>query len=275
MKGGVGKTTLTVHLALGLAKFHDKRVLLVDMDPQSNATQYLMKPEEYVSFVNNKLKCTSLDIFIDRETESVGTGSARTQKTTEVIPNKDNSTVRIYGNDSSGHLDLIPSRLELMEADVVARGIENRLKIFLDKIKPAYDVILIDCPPTVGLFTLSSYIVSDAYLVPVKPDYLSSVGISLIEKAFKRYAKNFPNDIKFLGTVFQMVQPTNLMDKTMETMKGNAQWKCFDNHLSHSTRIAETVENNKSIFDLTADSGRYANEMTKIVDEFSRRIASA
>src|SRR5690348_16433585 len=98
MKGGIGTPTLTVHLALGLAKFHDKRVLLVDMDPQSNATQYLMKPEEYVSFVNNKLKCTSLDIFIDRETESVGTGSARTQKTTEVIPNKDNSTVRIYGN---------------------------------------------------------------------------------------------------------------------------------------------------------------------------------
>jgi chromosome partitioning protein len=270
MKGGVGKTTLCANLAIGLAKYHDKRVLLIDLDPQSNLTQSLLKPDKYRKYLETETNCTIKDIFIDRPTESVGLAQKSKQTTSEIIPTVKNSTVRIYGKeDSASFCDLIPSRLELMEAETLERGVENRLGIFLDKIKDAYDLIFLDCPPTMGLFTLSAFIASNSYLVPLKPDYLSSVGLPLINKAITIFQKNFKISLKYLGLIFTMVQSTNLMRDTMIEIKQDPNNKCFDQILSHSTSIAETVRDNQNIFDISA---RYSEEMVTIVDEFVTRM---
>jgi chromosome partitioning protein len=272
MKGGVGKTTLAVNISLGLARFYKKKTLLVDLDPQFNATQYLVKTSDYINYLKDPARLTIRDVFVKRASDSVGIADAATQTRTVAEPTIDNCTIRVYTNPEGGHLDLIPSTLDLMEADTFDRGSENKLKYFLDKIKPAYDFILIDSPPTISIFTMSAFLSADSYLVPVKPDYLSSIGLSLVDRAMRRFAENFGKQIDYLGLVFSMVQNTNLMKKTMETIRTHPEFKCFDGILSHSTKIAQTVEHNQNIFDIPASSGRYANEMTSIVDEFVKRV---
>lgn len=272
MKGGVGKTTLAVNISMGLARFYNKKTLLVDLDPQFNATQCLMKISDYIDYLKNPAKLTIKDVFVKRPSNGVGIGDVPVQTRSVPEPTIQNCTIRVYDNPKGGHLDLIPSTLDLMEADTLDRGMENKLKYFLDKIKHAYDVILIDCPPTISIFTMSAFLSADAYLVSVKPDYLSSIGLSLIDRAMKRFTNNFGKQIDYLGLVFTMVQNTNLMNETMESIRTRPEFKCFENHLSHSTKIAQVVEDNKSIFDIPASKGRYAKEMSSIVDEFVKRL---
>lgn len=271
MKGGVGKTTLTVNLALGLAKFHNKKVLLVDLDPQFNATQYLMSTKAYLSHVSDKNKLTVREIFVDRLVESAGTGSSGVLQQTKIKPTKENCCIRIFSKNGTAFLDLVPSRLELMEVDSLDRGIENKLKIFLDKVRGIYDFILIDCPPTISLFTKSAFIASDSYIIPVKPDYLSSIGLSLIDRAVNNFQETYGKSVNYLGLTFVMVQKNLILHKkTMQTLKGQTKNKCFTNFLSHSTKIAGTVEHNESIYDLPV---RYSDEMKKITEEFLKLVS--
>ncbi len=273
MKGGVGKTTLTTNLGIGLARFHNKKVLLVDLDPQFNATQYLMGGEKYLEYIGNPNNCTIKDIFIRRSSASVGLGSQDTHTEQPIEPTLKNSIVRIFTNkEETGYLDLIPSTLQLMEADALTRGIENKLKNFLDKIKQKYDYILIDCPPTVSLFMISAYLASDAYLTPVKPDILSSIGISLIGRTMTKLKDTYGKDIDYKGLVFIMVkESTSLMNLMMNELKGKKELNCFDSFLSDSIRIAETGFTVSSIFDIDSKY-RYADEMKAIITEFMKKV---
>lgn len=269
MKGGVGKTTLTANLAIGLSSLHDKKVLLVDLDPQFNLTQYLMHSKQYLDHIKNPSKCTIKDIFIKRSTDSIGLANQDKQHIPEIEPNISNCSFRV-STHINGHLDLIPSTLNLMEADVLARGIENKLSKFLKKIQKKYDYILIDCPPTVSLFTISAFLASDSYLTPIKPDWLSSIGLSLIDRSMKTLTENYGKPINFVGIIFVMVKNNKLMKRTMERLRDEERWKCFKNSLSDSTRIAETGPH-KNLFDLVGTSQRYREEMTRITEEFESR----
>jgi len=270
MKGGVGKTTLTANLAIGLSKLYNKKVLLVDLDPQFNLTQYLMPSQNYLNYVKNFSKCTVKDIFIKRSSDSISLANQDKQKIPEIVPSINNSVVRITSDDS-GYVDLIPSTLDLMEADILGRGIENRLSKFLKKVRHKYDHILIDCPPTVSLFTTSAFLASDAYLTPIKPDWLSSIGISLIDKSMKTLTENYGKTINFIGIIFVMVKKNKLMRRTMRVLQGVERLKCFQNSLSDSVRIAETGPH-MNIFGLEGKNQRYMHEMTSITQEFQTRV---
>lgn len=268
MKGGVGKTTLSVNLAYGLAKYHHKKVLIVDVDPQFNATQYLYPISKYLDFIKKKHTCTIKDIFIAPQTEIMGTVKQEKKEANPPIPDKKNCVINVYKNEE-GFLDLLPSTLELMEADNMKRGIENRLKIFLDKVREKYDYIIIDCPPTMSVFTASAYIASDKYLITIKPDYLSSVGLSLLLRAMKTYEETYGISKEAIGIVFTMVmEHTTLAKKVMLQIRKTyaKKMKIFNNHISHTTQIAKTVGENKTIFDIK--SGRYSTEMKNITQEF-------
>ena len=270
MKGGVGKTTLTANLAYALAQFHKKKVILVDMDPQFNATQYFIPQKKYVEYINNPDKRTVLDIFQDRPETAPSTVRDRDQRTSQTHINLDNGTINVYDNE--GKLDIIPSTLRLMKIQESERGEEFKLKRFLDRIRGAYDFIFIDCPPTMSIFTLSAYLASDAYIIPVKPDYLSSIGLPLLERGIRDYEERFGKKIKQIGVIFTLVDKrTTLMRDTMTTLRSSPNRVIFNNCLRHSTTIARAVKKNKVLFDYPS-SKSYGVEIKDIAKEFLDKV---
>ena len=182
-----------------------------------------------------------------------------------------NFIVNVYKNPESGaRLDLIPSTLQLMELDQSARGTEFRLKRFVDKVRKFYDFILIDCPPTLSIFTLSAYLASDAILVPIKPDILSTIGLPLLERAIREYEENYGVKVKQLGVIFTMVDKrTKLMKEQMDEISKTRE--AFRTYLRQSIKVAEAVRNNEPLF-LSTRARDYGIEIKKITEELLEKV---
>ena len=273
MKGGVGKTTLAVNIASCLAKLKRKKVLIIDLDPQYNATQYLVNLETNQEFVNGS-KPTVFTIMAPRgaSISSIANGTL-----TEPAPRNvtlDDVKRTLFEKDD-GKLDLIPGTLHLIGVEISREmAIENKLKNFVAKIKDAYDFIIIDCPPTFSVFLSSGYLASDYYLIPLKPDPLSTLGILLLERVFKFYQECWGNkEIKCVGVVFTMVRKTNEMKSVMGGIRLASAGKryVFDNFLSMSTVVASAARKNLILFE-SNETAKYGNEIKDITDEFLRRF---
>ncbi len=266
MKGGVGKTTLGVNIAGALAKLHDLNVMLIDLDPQYNATQYLVNLEEHPEYVEGN-EPTALDIMCGEfETRSVLNGQKLGGQ--ETPPSLDELTRTLYQNsEGKGRLDLIPSTLHLINVENTGRGTEHNLQNFVRTIQEGYDYILIDCPPTFSVFLLSGFLASDYYLVPLKPDPLSTLGISLMERVLAAHSKTYHKVIEPIGVVFTMVRQTNEMNNVMDTVKKTSAGKryIFRNSLSNGTGVAEASRKNKFLFeyDRSAKQGFEISAITK------------
>lgn len=184
MKGGVGKTTVTLHLAGILSKYplgtKSLRVLAVDYDPQFNLSQSLMPPESYFKWEGAGK--TTLSILVEDET--------KLDPFTLQIPGKSNPPTCdeiIYNvhKSPSGILDLIPSTLDLMyvalgEANVQTKPIEERFRKFIEDAKSKYDLVLIDCHPAGSVFTQTSLKNSDHVIIPVMPQRYAVRGVGLM-----------------------------------------------------------------------------------------------
>src|SRR5438552_2763819 len=132
MKGGVGKTTLAVNVAYGLAYVHKKKVLIVDGDPQFNATQYLLTDEEYLKHIKDKKRGTLHDVFVPRRPGPINTVSGSSKSTNKGKMPLSACTCPIFnGGADRGKLDLLPSTLTLMEIETSKRGTENKLRAYL------------------------------------------------------------------------------------------------------------------------------------------------
>lgn len=270
MKGGVGKTTLTVNLSYALSKVLHKKILLIDIDPQFNATQYLVPQKEYVKYISDKTKKTVLNIFDNRPEIGPSLSQPPEQDEKETPVTLSNCTMRIYNN--SGKLDLIPSTLRLIEMQEMRRGAEARLSQFINEIKDAYDYILIDCPPTMSIYTLSAYLGSDAYLIPIKPDHLSSIGFPLLSRTIGQYQKDTGKTLQHLGIVFTMVdENTTIMNETMTEYREKYKAQVFKHFIKHSTTIARAVSENLPIFDYEDSKEKHGLDIIRIAEEFVKR----
>lgn len=263
MKGGVGKTTLAVGLAWELAKKH--HVLLVDIDPQFNATQWIVDADTYLTWL--KTKHTVLNVF-QPQTPAFGApgtpGAPKPTPASTIIPVKQQGKT----------LYVLPSALELMKLDAAPRGTENRLRVFLDKVRNTFDYILIDCPPTASLFSYSAFLASDAYLVPVKPDPLSVLGLPLLERAMKDYEERSGQELFRLGLVFTQVRQTDAMANTMRQVRQEYPGAVFAGTIDVTTGVAEAVDNNVPL--QYYNKGGKLNDvraaLTSICSEFERRV---
>lgn len=271
MKGGVGKTTLTANLAGALARYHDKKILIVDVDMQANLSQYFMKPQDYASWIKKegsfRNKQTVLEIYQKRRVVNPSSVKKKPKKTISDL-NLKNLVYRVY-EYGNAHVDLIPSTIELVDLDYT--NAENRLKIFLNTIKNKYDYILIDCPPTMYFFTKSALIASDSYLIPVKPDHLSSFGFLLLEKVISQLEADTEKNLIQIGTIFTMVKSTTLMRDTMSNMKELKGRYFFENYLGDYTGIAEAVSYNQLIFEYPRASANI-QPLKNITAEFIQRM---
>ncbi len=276
MKGGVAKTTLAVNVAYGLAYFHKKKVLVVDGDPQFNATTYLMKEEEYLQHINDGRKGTLMDIFVPRRPGRVRTvhGQARSISK-KMMPLSACSFTVFDGGVGNGKLDLIPSTLKMLEIETSKRGTENKLNLYLREKASDYDYVIIDCPPTISIFTQAAILASNKYLVPVKPDPLSVIGLPLLEQWLDEYlTENGLNNVVSVGLVFTIVRgktPKRMREVMADTRRERGD-SVFPQLLSQSTDVAESVEAHRPVF-LYRPQGKTAGEITAITTEFIKRTS--
>jgi chromosome partitioning protein len=213
MKGGVGKTTLTVNLATSLAKNHGKRVLIVDLDTQISATLSLMPPADFAKLRSNQ---RTLRTLVHRAVQG-----------DKNLPNIVSEAIRGYVCNVPG-LDLLPGDIDLYDEYLVSEMLhrvavrqgevdyqkvwnqfeKTLIHCILQPVARNYDFIILDCAPGYNLITRSALMASHFYLMPAKPEPLSLIGIQLLERRIAKLRETHKDDvpvqIQMLGIVFSL-----------------------------------------------------------------------
>ncbi|TDQ44508.1 ParA family protein [Tepidicella xavieri] len=211
-KGGVGKTTTTVNLAAGLAKV-GQRVLMVDLDPQGNATMG--------SGVNKRdLPLTVYDVLL---------GSAQVA---EAAVASQACGYRVLG----ANRELAGAEVELVE---LAQR-EKRLKQALAQVDGDYDFVLIDCPPSLSMLTLNGLCAAHGVIVPMQCEYFALEGLSDLVNTIKQVHANLNRDLKIIGLLRVMFDPRiTLQQQVSDQLKGHFGDKVFDTVIPRNVRLAE------------------------------------
>ncbi len=241
-KGGVGKTTTTVNLATILAK-KNKKVLLIDADPQGNATSGLG--------VEKDLGLSLYNILID-----------------------DTQLDETYQKTPIKNLILCPSNMDLAGAEVQLVSMmsrEQRLKEKLDKVKKYFDYILIDCPPSLGLVTLNSFTASDSVLIPIQCEYFALEGLGQLLNTIELVRKHLNPAIQIEGALLTMYDMrTNLSNQVVKEVKKYFGEKVYKNVIPRNVRLSEAPSYGLPITEYDPKS-KGAKSYVKFAKEFIKK----
>ena len=246
-KGGVGKTTTTVNLGVGLA-MQGKKVLLIDADPQGDLTTCLGW----------------------RDTDNLGITLAT--KLTDVISETMNDPTDGILHHEEG-VDLLPANLELsaMEYNLMnAMSRETTLRNYLSQVKDRYDFVLIDCMPSLSMVTLNALSAADSVIIPVQAQYLPAKGMTQLVQTISKVKKYINQDIKIDGMLLTLVDNrTNLAKSTVEALWENFgnQIKLYRTSIPIAVKAAETSSKGKSIFAYEPNS-----TVSKAYAEFTKEV---
>ncbi len=241
-KGGVGKTTTSMNLAASLAAL-EKRVLLVDADPQANATSGLGF-EQGVNNIYSVLlgQCTAQDaIFVSSQ-----------------LP----------------YLSVMPSSINLVGAEAELPQIENgqfRMRDALQSIKSNYDFIFIDCQPSLGLITLNALTAADSVLIPVQTEYFALEGLGKLLETIKMVKNKLNPELDIEGFLFTMYDSRlKLANHVVMDVKAHFGNKVFDTIIARNTRLSEAPSFGKPVVLYDAASSGSMNYIN-LAQEFIKR----
>ncbi|HLV08947.1 MAG TPA: AAA family ATPase [Halanaerobiales bacterium] len=230
-KGGVGKSTTAVNLGACLAE-RDKNVILIDVDPQGNATSGL-------GFEKNKLEYSIYDILIGDEDNEDKIAFSEVIKETEI----DNFKVL------PANIDLAGAEIELVS--MISR--ESRLKKIVNNIKEDYDFILFDCPPSLGLLTLNALTAADGILVPIQCEYYALEGLGQLIKTINLVQRNLNPELEIAGVLLTMYDArTNLSQQVIDEVKNYFGEKVYKTIIPRNVRLSEAPSFGQAI--ITYDS---------------------
>ena len=260
MKGGVGKTTIAALLGRHAALNRNCQVLAIDLDPQANLSQALLR-DNYRQFLNNKSP-SIVEIFNGYQPPTTGTATTSALDLSEVVRN----TTHI-------NLKVIPSRFDFSDnlvgavkpdPRILARLIANN---FQDK-----DLIIIDCAPTESVFTQAAYHASRYILVPVRPEFFATIGFPLLNDSLNTFKNaNRGHQIDVLGVVINNAtynggndggpEKARAMEEIREEARKNG-WHIFDNELSYSRGFPKIMRGDTNWLGNSRRSfGRFATEL--------------
>ena len=260
MKGGVGKTTIAALLGRHAALNRNCQVLAIDLDPQANLSQALLR-DGYRQFLNNKSP-SIVEIFNGYQPPTTGTATTSALDLSEVVR-----------NTTQRNLKVIPSRFDFSDnlvgavkpdPRILARLIANN---FQDK-----DLIIIDCAPTESVFTQAAYHASRYILVPVRPEFFATIGFPLLNDSLNTFKNaNRGHQIDVLGVVINNATYNGGNDggpekaRAMEEIReeaGNNEWHIFDNELSYSRGFPKIMRGDTNWLGNSRRSfGRFATEL--------------
>jgi len=270
MKGGVGKSTLAVNLAWQFTGIHgqDKNVLVVDLDPQFNASQYLLGAEGYRKKIVDPKRATIWDVF-EQQTRTPGSATPRTLNPTDVIVN--------VSKWPENRLDLLPSTLELAWSLKQPAQKEHLLEKFLSKVSNDYDLVIIDCAPTESVLTTAAYLASQYVLVPVKPEYLSTIGLPLLARSLEEFHQQYDDHkVETLGIVFnhatQYEPEEALSKKEVRTEAKRFGWHLFDAEISYSRSYPKGAREGKPIFNTSWAHKKQKAKFGDFAAQFAERL---
>lgn len=260
LKGGVGKTALAVNLAAYSAR-KGKKTLLIDLDPQTNASFSCIGVKEWGKTVANKGSVADL-LGARKHTSAEGS----VKDPTEVI----------IKNAMEG-IDLIPSHIDLFTVDLDLAGAtsrETRLRRALKDIISEYDVIICDCPPNLTIPTQNALALSTHYVVPVSLDFLSAIGVGLLIKRVNEFCDDLEHSLTNAGIVISRVgRPAVHREETETTLRAQFKKLVLKNKIAERVSVTQSAQNRKSIFLSNDADAIYA--FTIVCDEIFKNAGIA
>jgi chromosome partitioning protein len=267
MKGGVGKTTLAVNIGYTIAKKFNKKVLLIDVDPQMNATQYTLN-ESQVSEILNFPRKSLYGLLEPPEQVLPKVLSTETQKNPEHFEG-------LYSINEN--FSIIPSHLRLIELKIRQEEPEL-LDVFIKtQLKGKYDVIIIDSPPTISDYTNLALHASDYYVVPMMAEPLAFFGLPRLELYVSDFNSEYGLETSLLGIILNKVHPTHNLYKNIKSKiqtEGTWKSKLFVNELKETTNISKVLsdENDqRSQYILDINDNEAAAQIFEITKEFMQK----
>lgn len=263
MKGGVGKTTVAVNLGWEAAQ-RGLKCLVVDLDPQFNASVYLMGEDAYERDIIENRGLTIFDIF---EQHTPMRDPQRPLPTAEnVIRSIHNYAT--YEGERKGRLDVIPSQLELAMTLKNPSGKSHLLSTFISQHAPNYDLVIVDPPPTDSMATEAAYLATNYVLVPVRPEFLSSIGFPLLGRSVESFNQQYPNHSlevvgMFLSNVNKRLPEYQKTKASTQEFAKSRGWRFLDREMRFSQSYMRGSREGTAI--ANTDFARSA-----VISEFSR-----